>query len=244
MGAGGIPHHCLEALNENYALSIHGVGLSIGSACGLNEKHLARFRDLVYRYQPLLVSEHLAWCRDSAFYYNDLLPLPLNAEVLNLVSDHLRQVQDMLGRKMLVENPSTYLSFAHSCMQEPDFLLELVHRTGCGLLLDVNNVFVSACNLGFSAAEYLAHIPARVVGEVHLAGHSIVPLVEGEAARLRIDDHGSEVCEEVWRLFADWLSSQDEISHLHTLIEWDTRVPEFDVLLDQARIAEELIACV
>lgn len=242
MGAGGASHHCLQAVHERYALSIHGVGLSLGSACGLNEAHLARFCDLVDRYTPLLVSDHLAWCRDGTFYYNDLLPLPLNAEVLDLVSDHVHEVQDLLGRRMLVENPSTYLSFASSCKEEPDFLLELVHRTGCGLLLDVNNVFVSGCNLGFSAADYLACIPASVVGEVHLAGHSIVPLAERGAEALRIDDHGSKVCDEVWQLFADWLSAQEEISHLHTLVEWDTRVPEFDVLLDQASIAKDVIA--
>ena len=241
MGAGGAPHSNLEAVCESYALSIHGTGLSLGSSCGLNQKHLKRFRDLVERYRPSLVSEHLAWCRDTQVYYNDLLPLPLNAEALRVVADNVARAQDVLGRRMLVENPSTYLSFAGSSIEEPDFLLELVMRTGCGLLLDVNNVFVSGSNLGFSAEEYLARIPASVVGEVHLAGHSIVSLSGESDTKLRIDDHGSEVCDEVWHLYRGWLNSTRETANLHTLVEWDTRVPEFDILLDQASMASGLI---
>ena len=241
MGAGGAPHSYLEAVCESYALSIHGTGLSLGSSCGLNQKHLKRFRDLVERYRPSLVSEHLAWCRDSKVYYNDLLPLPLNAEALQVVADNVARAQDMLGRRMLVENPSTYLSFAGSSIEEPDFLLELVKRTGCGLLLDVNNVFVSGSNLGFSAEDYLARIPASVVGEVHLAGHSIMSLSSESDTKLRIDDHGSIVCDEVWHLYRGWLSSSPETTDLHTLVEWDTRIPEFDILLDQASMASGLI---
>ena len=243
MGFGGAPLARLEALADIYPLSIHGTGLSLGSAAGLNSRHLARFRDLVNRFSPFLVSEHLAWCRDAEVYYNDLLPLPLNEAVLRQVCDQVAQAQDALGRQLLVENPSTYLSFAGTSMQEPDFLLALAERTGCGLLLDINNVFVSCSNLNTSAESYLRRISASVVGEVHLAGHSVVPLSKSKSANhtIRIDDHGSEVCDEVWQLFSDWLSWQPQGARPPTLVEWDTRVPTFDVLLSQASLARQCL---
>lgn len=241
MGEGGAPHGQVRAVADKYPLSIHGTGLSLGSAHGLDQRHLKRFREVVERYQPTLVSEHLAWCRGPDVYYNDLLPLPFNEQSLCQVSDNLGRVQDLLGRQILIENPSTYLSFRDSNMDEPSFLLELVERTGCGLLLDVNNVFVTCANLGLSAEAYLSRIPASVVAEVHLAGHSVVALSQSGDQHIRVDDHGSKVCDEVWRLYRSWLAEQEDISGLHTLVEWDTNVPELAVLLEEARLAREII---
>ena len=241
MGEGGAPHAHMQAVASKYRLSVHGTGLSLGSAHGLNQRHLHRFREVVERYQPFLVSEHLAWCRGPDVYYNDLLPLPYNEQTLGVVADNIARVQDELGRQILVENPSAYLSFRDSFMDEPSFLLELVRRTGCGLLLDVNNVFVTCSNLALNADAYLARIPASAVGEVHLAGHSVVGLTESGEPTIRVDDHGSEVCPEVWQHYRQWLANQEDIARLHTLIEWDTNVPALDVLLEQAKLARDVI---
>ncbi len=241
MGDGGAPHACVEAVADRYALSVHGTGLSLGSAHGLDERHLRRFREVVARYAPLLVSEHLAWCRDETTCYNDLLPLPLNEETLAVVTDNLARAQDTLGRRLLVENPSSYLGFRNSSIEEPDFLLELVQRSDCRLLLDINNVFVSCSNLGTSAASWLARIPGWAVAEVHLAGHSVVPLGPSGDDSIRIDDHGSEVCDAVWTLYENWFRTQENVSELHTLVEWDTRVPSLDVLLAQATRVNDII---
>ena len=241
MGEGGAPHACMQAVAHEYQLSIHGTGLSLGSAHGLDQRHLKRFREVIERYQPAFVSEHLAWCRGPDVYYNDLLPLPYNEQSLQQVADNIGRVQDELGRQILVENPSAYLSFRDSSIDEPSFLLELVRHTGCGLLLDVNNVFVTCSNLGLSAGSYLSRIPASVVGEVHLAGHSVVPITQSGDRTIRVDDHGSQVCPEVWRHYRDWLSEQKDISGLHTLVEWDTNVPELEVLLEQARLTKNVI---
>ena len=241
MGLGGAPLARIEAVAERYPLSIHGTGLSLGSAGGLNARHLRRFRDVVAHFSPALVSDHLAWCRDNAVYYNDLLPLPLTEAVLRQVADNVSHAQDVLGRRLLVENPSTYLTFRESSFDEPDFLLTLVERTGCGLLLDINNVFVSCANLGTCPQSYLRRSPASVVGEVHLAGHSIVPLSASSDQTIRVDDHGSEVCEEVWALYSNWLAAQGDHPCPPTLVEWDTRVPEFEVLLAEARRARQCV---
>ena len=241
MGEGGAPHACMQAVAHKYQLSVHGTGLSLGSAHGLDRRHLKRFRKVIERYQPSFVSEHLAWCRGPDVYYNDLLPLPYNEQSLRQVADNIGRVQDELGRQILVENPSSYLTLRDSLMDEPSFLLELVRRTGCGLLLDVNNVFVTCSNLSLSADSYLARIPASVVGEVHLAGHSLVPLTQLGDRAIRVDDHGSQVCPEVWQHYRDWLASQEDISELHTLVEWDTNVPELEVLLEQASLARGVI---
>ena len=237
MGLGGAPLARIEAVAEAVPLSVHGTGLSLGSAGGLNSRHLCRFRDVVERFAPMLVSDHLAWCRDGSVYYNDLLPLPLTEAVLAQVSDNVAHAQDVLGRQLLVENPSTYLRFRESSLDEPDFLLDLVERTGCALLLDINNVFVSCSNLRTCPETYLRRIPASVVGEVHLAGHSVVPLSEPSGQTIRVDDHGSEVCDEVWTLYSSWLCAHAEAVTPPTLVEWDTRVPEFEVLLGEARRA-------
>ncbi len=241
MGLGGAPLARIEAVAQRYPLSIHGTGLSLGSAGGLNSRHLGRFRDVVARFSPMLVSDHLAWCRGEAVYYNDLLPLPLTEAVLRQVTDNVSHAQDVLGRQLLVENPSTYLTFRESSLDEADFLLTLAERTGCALLLDINNVYVSCSNLGTCAQDYLCKIPASVVGEVHLAGHSVIPLSQASERTIRVDDHGSEVCEDVWALYSTWLAAQGDHPSPPTLVEWDTRVPEFEVLLTEAERAKQCV---
>lgn len=235
MGAGGLPHAQLGALRADYALSLHGVGLSIGGAGPLDRDHLARLRALCDRYAPESFSEHLAWSSHGAAYLNDLLPLPYTQETLDLVADHIDRTQEALGRRMLLENPATYAVFAQSDRSETDFLTELVRRTGCGLLLDVNNVFVSATNQRTDPWRYLDAFPLWAVGEIHLAGHAVEQLPSGP---LLIDDHGSPVADPVWALYAEAL---ERLGPTPTLIEWDTDVPAFAVLLDEAERAESLL---
>lgn len=235
MGAGGAPHAMLSALQEHHALSIHGVGLSIGGADGLDRDHLARLRSLIDRYQPDSFSEHLAWSSHGASWLNDLLPLPYTNETLATICAHIDQVQDALGRRILLENPATYVTFDSSTWSETDFLIELVRRTGCGLLLDVNNVFVSAINHRFDPRAYLAAFPLAAVGEIHLAGHDTEELPTGP---LLIDSHRTPVADPVWALYADVLA---RTGPLPTLIEWDTDVPTFPVLLAEAARAQALL---
>ena len=235
MGDGGAPHAMLSALHEHHAVSIHGVGLSIGGADGLNRDHLARLRKLVDRHRPESFSEHLAWSSHGAAWLNDLLPLPYTTETLTTVCAHVDQVQETLGRKMLLENPATYVTFDASTWSETDFLTELVRRTGCGLLLDVNNVFVSAINHRFDPRAYLAAFPLDAVGEIHLAGHAVENLPTGP---LLIDSHGSPVADPVWALYAEILT---RTGPLPTLIEWDTDVPSFALLLAEAARAKALL---
>ena len=235
MGDGGAPHAMLTALRADHALSIHGVGLSIGGAGGLNYDHLARLRKLIDRYQPESFSEHLAWSSHGAAWLSDLLPLPYTQETLTTISAHINQVQDRLGCRMLLENPATYVTFDSSTYSETDYLKELVRRTGCGLLLDINNVFVSATNHRFDASAYLADFPLAAVGEIHLAGHDEEQLPSGP---LLIDSHGTAVAGPVWALYKDVL---DQTGPLPTLIEWDNDVPDFAVLLDEAMQADALL---
>ncbi|MDV7271067.1 DUF692 domain-containing protein [Thioclava sp. A2] len=235
MGAGGAPHAMLEALRADYALSLHGVGLSIGGARGLDVDHLKRLRALVDRYQPESFSEHLAWASHGGDYLNDLLPLPYTPETLSLVCDHVDQVQEALGRRMLLENPATYVLFHDSTIPEAEFLREVVRRTGCGLLLDVNNVFVSTTNHRTDARRYLADFPLEAVGEIHLGGHAEEELPSGP---LLIDNHGAEVAEPVWVLFEEVIA---RTGPLPSLIEWDNDVPAFPVLLADAVRAEEIL---
>ena len=235
MGEGGAAHAMLNALHADHALSIHGVGLSIGGAGGLCRDHLARLRKLIDRYQPESFSEHLAWSSHGAEWLNDLLPLPYTGETLATVCTHIDQVQDMLGRRMLLENPATYVTFAASTWSETDFLTEITRRTGCGLLLDVNNVFVSATNHRFDARTYLSAFPLAVVGEIHLAGHDSEELPSGP---LLIDSHGAPVADPVWTLYAEVLA---RTGPLPTLIEWDNDVPDFAALLEEARRAQSLL---
>jgi uncharacterized protein len=236
MGAGGHPHRILTAMREQFPLSIHGVGLSIGSPQGLDPDHLARLKTVVERYQPALVSEHLAWSTHDTTFFNDLLPVPYNRDTLNRVVEHIDQVQDALGRKMLLENPSTYVAFNQSTMSETDFIREIAARTGCGLLLDINNVYVSATNHDFKPLRYLSDFPLDLVEEIHLAGHAEDTDDEGD--RLLIDAHDRPVDEAVWSLY-DIVIGQT--GPLPTLIEWDNDVPEWDVLKREALLAEAIL---
>ncbi|MGL4312165.1 MAG: MNIO family bufferin maturase [Paracoccaceae bacterium] len=236
MGAGGLPHAQLAALRADYAISLHGVGLSIGGAGGLDRQHLARLKALCDRYQPDSFSEHLAWSSHGSEYLNDLLPLPYTEETLAMVCAHVAQVQDHLGRRMLLENPSTYVLFEHSTIPETEFLTQIVRRTGCGLLLDVNNVFVSATNHRTDARAYLDAFPLDHVGEIHLGGHDTEELPSGP---LLIDAHGAPVADPVWALYGEVL---DRAGPLPTLIEWDNDVPEWPVLREEAARAEARLA--
>lgn len=236
MGDGGPAHARLSQLRRDYALSIHGVGLSIGAHGPLDRDHLRMLKAVCERYQPESFSEHLAWSTHDTAFLNDLLPLPYNAETLALVSDHIDEVQEALGRRMLLENPSSYLAFADSSFSETQFLREVARRTGCGLLLDVNNVFVSAVNLGTNALAYLEDFPLEHVGEIHLGGHDEEELPSGSA--LLIDAHGSPVADPVWALYTHVIS---KTGPLPTLIEWDNEVPPWAELMAEVARAEEIL---
>ena len=232
---GGPTVAALERLRWDYPLSLHGVGLSLGGADLLDARHLARFKQLVDRIEPQLVSEHLAWSLAGGTYLNHLLPLPYDAESLDAVCRHVAQVQETLGRRILVENPSRYLRFEHSTIPEPQFLAELVHRTRCGLLLDVNNVYVSCRNFDEDPIAYLDALPARAIGEIHLAGHTANA---ADGRTVLIDDHGSPVVGPVWHLYARAL---ERIGQVPTLIEWDTNLPALAVLLGEAAKAGQFL---
>jgi len=233
--AGGPRLAMLDAIAARYPLSCHGVGLSLGSAEGLDPAHLARLRKLFDRVKPVALSEHLSWSVSGGIYLNDLLPLPYTDETLAVVCRNVAAAQEAFGRQILVENPSVYISFPGSTMSEAAFLARLTERTGCGLLLDVNNVYVSAENNALDATDYLASVPAAAVGEIHLAGHSISDDGEG---RLLIDTHSTRVCDEVWRLYAGVIA---RIGPRPTLIEWDLDIPALDVLLSEAATAQSIL---
>ena len=232
---GGAHHRYLQAIAERYRLSVHGVGMSLGSAEGLDRAHVARFKGLVERYSPWLISEHLAWSRAGKTYLNDLLPLPLTEESLSTVADNIAMLQDALGRKLLVENPSSYMAFTSSDIPEPEFLTRLADQTGCGILLDVNNVYVSGKNMGWDVAAYLDAIPSALVGEIHLAGHL---LKDVDGVPLRIDDHGSRVTDDVWHHFENLIA---RIGPRPTLVEWDTDIPDFKTLKAEAHQARAIM---
>ncbi len=236
MGAGGPPHHALERIRRDHPISLHGVCMSIGGPQPLDRTHLQRFRALVERYEPALVSEHLAWSTHETTFFNDLLPLPYTRATLSRVSDHIDEVQQTIGRPMLLENPSTYVVFRESTMSETDFVRELVSRTGCGLLLDVNNVFVSAANHGNSTLGYLADFPIEYVGEIHLAGHAEQTDDEGDL--LLIDSHDGPVADAVWKLFEIVVGRCGPIP---TLVEWDSNIPEWSVLKAEAAAAQAIL---
>lgn len=236
MGAGGPPHAQLNRLREDYALSIHGVGLSIGSMQPLDGDHLARLRVLCDHYQPESFSEHLAWSTHDSVFLNDLLPLPYTEETLARVVEHVDQVQTALGRQMLLENPATYLLFAESTIEETVFLAEVTQRTGCGLLLDVNNVFVAATNHNLDPHDYIARFPLAAVREIHLSGHS--ESVDELGAPLLIDSHDTPVKDPVWALYQTVL---DRIGPVASLIEWDNDVPAWPVLRAEAISAQRLL---
>lgn len=232
MTDGGPPQRWLTGFASQYPISVHGVCLSIGGRDDLDPEHLDRLARLVARYQPALVSEHLAWSADGGVFLNDLLPPPLTAESLDRVADHVDQIQTRLGRRILIENPSQYLDWACSDIPESEFLNALARRTGCGLLFDVNNVFVSASNIGFDAGAYVDAIDAAAVGEIHLAGHAIDHF---DNVAIRVDNHGDRMCAEVLALYARFIR---RAGARPTLIEWDTNIPSFETLEAEARKAK------
>lgn len=236
MGAGGRPHQHLSAIRDDYPVSLHGVGLSIGGEQPLDKAHLARLAELNRRYQPGLFSEHLAWSTHDTTYYNDLLPVPYDRATLNRVCDHIDEVQEVMGRRMLLENPSTYIAYAQSTMSELEFLAEVTRRTDCGLLLDVNNVFVSCTNQQMSPQAYLSGFPMHRVGEIHLGGHA--PDRDEAGRPLLIDAHDRAVDDAVWALYESVIQIHGAIP---TLIEWDNDVPAWPILLGEAEAAGTIL---
>jgi uncharacterized protein (UPF0276 family) len=234
----------LAAFADRYPVSLHAVGLSLGSACGLDAEHLTRLKTLERRIRPGLMSDHLSWSLAATargpLALPDLLPLPYTEEALAVVVANVHRAQETLGRRLLIENPSTYLAFAQSSLSEAEFLAELARATGCGVLLDINNIAVSALNRdldpAFALADYLALIPGSAIGEIHLAGHAVRELPGGR--RLRIDDHGSRVSVQVWRLFE---TAANLLGPKPTLIEWDTDIPDLSVLLGEAAVAQAIL---
>ncbi len=236
MGDGGRPLAQLRHLAERLPISVHGVGLSIGGEGRLDRDHLARLQKLCGWLNPASFSEHLAWSTHDGAYLNDLLPLPYTAATLARVADHIDEVQSVLGRRMLLENPSTYIAFAETAMEEVAFLSELARRTGCGLLLDVNNVYVSGTNQTYDPAAYLDAFPLDHVGEIHLGGHDEDRDDHGQ--RLLIDSHGAQVVDPVWALYARVIGRGGPRP---TLIEWDNDVPAWSVLVAEAARAAQVL---
>jgi uncharacterized protein len=236
MGAGGPPHRYLGEIRSRYPLSLHGVGLSIGADRELDREHLSRLKRLIERYQPALFSEHLAWSTHEDAFLNDLLPVPYTAETLARVVEHIDEVQETLGRQMLLENPSTYLAFAESTYAETDFIAEIVRRTGCGLLLDVNNVYVASVNQQWDPVRYVDAYPLTHVQEIHLAGHK--PEADDAGRPLLIDTHDRPVDEIVWKLFAHAVA---KLGPFPTLIEWDANLPVWSVLKAEAERADAIM---
>jgi uncharacterized protein (UPF0276 family) len=226
-GDGGFDLHVLEHVRARYPISLHGVGLSLGSADGLRSHHLDKLARLVDRTEPALVSEHLCWGALDERHFNDLLPMPFTDEALALMIERVAQVQERLRRTILVENVSSYVTYRDSTMSEMEFLVELARRSGCGLLLDINNLHVNAVNHGNDAYAELARVPVGLVGEIHLAGHTVVD-------DLLVDDHGAQVAAPVWRLYE---AACRRLGPVPALIEWDTDVPELPVLLGEAHRA-------
>ena len=229
-GDGGYDLHVLTRLRQSYPLSLHGVGLALGSVHGFSDQHLQRVARLVERIEPQLVSEHLCWGATAQQVFNDLLPLPLTHEALQLMSARVGRMQDVLGRRVLIENITSYVRYAEQDYDEAGFLNALAERSGCGILLDVNNLYVNECNLGIRAQAMIEALAARHVGEIHLAGHLVGPAAV-------IDNHGARVAEPVWALYACALR---HCGRVPTLVEWDTNLPDLDTLLDEAARAQSL----
>jgi uncharacterized protein (UPF0276 family) len=232
---GGVPISYLDQIRKHYPISLHGVGLSLGTDGPIDQAHLARLKTLIDRIEPGLVSEHLSWSVVDGIYLDDLLPLPYTEETMVLVCQHINETQEFLARRILIENPSSYLRFKDSVIPEEEFIAEVARRTGCGILLDVNNVFVSASNFQFDPLTYIAAIPVDMVAEIHLAGHTINQVGD---ATIRIDDHGSRVCDAVWELYRATIK---RFGVLPVLIEWDTRVPGLEVLVSEAKKADQIM---
>jgi uncharacterized protein (UPF0276 family) len=229
---GGRRTAVLECARRDYAISIHGVGLSLGSVESVDDGHLERFAELVATIDPILLSEHVAWCRQDGVYLNDLLPLPYTEEALDVLVRNIDRVQDRLKRPILMENPSTYLDFIHSTIPEGVFLAEMARRSGCGLLLDVNNLYVNERNHGRPARAVMAALDPATVGEIHVAGHHVADLGD---ATLLIDDHGSTVADAVWDLYREAVLL---FPQANTLVEWDSRIPSLEILLHEAAKAD------
>lgn len=236
MGAGGPPHAQLARIRRDCPVSLHGVCMSLGGPRPLSKDHLSRFRALVDRYDPFLVSEHLAWSTHDTAFMNDLLPLPYTDATLDHVCAHVDEMQEAIGRTILLENPSTYVAFRDSDWEETAFIAEIARRTGCGLLLDVNNVFVSCTNHGWSPDDYVARFPLHLVGEIHLAGHDTQ--TDDAGLPLLIDSHDRPVADPVWDLFEAVVARRGA---LPTLIEWDNDIPAWEVLRREAEAADEVI---
>jgi uncharacterized protein len=230
-GEGGLPLYHLEKIRENYPITLHGVGMSLGSATPLDPDYLVKLKSLVDRFEPAYVSDHLAWVSVNSNYLHDLLPLPYTEEALAIVSEHIIQAQDFLGRKLLIENPASYLSFNNSEMSEWEFIDGVINKTDCELLVDVNNIHVSATNHGFSATGYIDAIPSERVREIHLAGYE-------DHDTYLFDTHGYRVHAPVWDLYQTAL---ERFGPVPTLIEWDTDIPDFTVLLEEAASADALL---
>jgi len=228
---GGAAVHALLQARANYPLSLHGVGLGLGSADGVDRAHLARVKAAISRFEPALVSEHACWGHAGGEHFNDLLPLPYTEEAVRVLAEHVAAAQDFLGRQLLIENVSAYVAFEHAALSEAEFLGEVVARSGCALLLDVNNLYVNAQNLGADAAACIAGLPAGSVREIHVAGHA-------RSGNLLIDDHGSPVCEPVWELYRLALA---RFGPQPTLIEWDNAIPPLDVLVAESRRADAIL---
>lgn len=219
----------LLAIRKDYPISLHGVGLSLGTAEGLDEAHLRRIRDLIQLVDPFLISEHLSWNRAGGISVPDLLPLPYHEESLAILSQNIDHAQNILQRELLIENPSSYLTYPESTISEPSFLVELANRTGAKILLDVNNIYVSCMNHGWSTRDYLNSIPADLVKEIHLAGHSQTTLSDGTI--VRIDTHDDKVCDAVWDLYRTTIH---RLGIIPTLLEWDAKIPPLEVLVNEA----------
>ncbi len=234
-GLGGVPHFYLEKIRQDHPISFHGVGMSIGSVDQLDKGHTKRLKELIDYYQPGQVSEHLSWSSVNGQYFNDLLPIPYTEEALDHVTEKVDQIQNELAQQIIIENASTYLEFAESSIPEWDFTNELASRTGCGLLLDVNNVYVNACNHHFSARKYLAEVEPKYVKEIHLAGHTVKSVDDTE---IRIDTHNQLICDDVWQLYQFAIA---RLGPVPTLIEWDTDLPDFSVLLQEMNQAQSVM---
>ena len=234
-GNGGIPHHYLHLIRQHYPISFHGVGLSLGSVDPINKLHLTRIKQLIAEYQPGLISEHLSWSSFNGIFTNDLLPFPLNRESFDHFKDHVNLTQDFLGSRILIENPSTYVQFTNDELAETTFLNDLAEQTGCGLLLDVNNVYVCATNHNFSASKYISEINPKYVQEIHLAGHTKNEFSDGS---ILIDTHNALVDPNVWNLYKEAIQ---HIGEIPTLIEWDTDLPDFHILENEAATAQAIM---
>lgn len=233
--AGGREPLLLDRLRADYPVSLHGVGLALGSVEPLDREHVARVAAAVRRFEPAVVSEHACWGRFAGQHFNDLLPLPFTDEAVLHLAARVRELQDALGRRILVENVSQYLRFQHSTLSEGEFLEALAAESGCGVLLDINNLYVNSVNVGFDPVATIDRLPPAVVGELHLAGH-LRKEIDGQP--LLIDDHGSRVCDEVWALYGRAL---DRLGPVPTLIEWDTNVPPLETLLSEAQLADAVL---